>query len=114
METTIKSKPKEDDWEMVVDINGDDQIFEGNSDADSIHTNVFITPITVRQIKLWPLENGHATDEYKLYKSMRVEVYGCNKDDSELPDANQVNLQRTINRDLKKNYKFHQFQGFIE
>ena len=48
--------------------------------------------MTARQIRIWPIENGYETEDYKLYKSMRVEIYGCNKDGSEIHDGDQENL----------------------
>ena len=49
----------------------------------------FFSPVTARQIRIWPIENGYETEDYKLYKSMRVEIYGCNKDGSEINDGDQ-------------------------
>ena len=49
------------------------------------------SPVTARQIRIWPIENGYETEDYKLYKSMRVEIYGCNKDGSEINDGDQEN-----------------------
>lgn len=101
---------------MIQDFDGNDAVFEGNTNAEDIHTNVFLrsafiakgelyqshsveqlierlqSPVTARQIRIWPIENGYETEDYKLYKSMRVEIYGCNKDGSDINDGDQESL----------------------
>ena len=39
---TAKARPSDDDWKMIQDFDGNDAIFEGNSNAEVIHTNVFL------------------------------------------------------------------------
>ena len=56
--------------------------------------------MTARQIRIWPIENGFETEDYKLYKSMRVEIYGCNKDGSEINDGDQEYLFIFYSRDF--------------
>ena len=84
---TAKSRPKDEDWQFIEDFEGNDQVFDGNIDPDTLHTSVFVTPVTAREIRIWPIENGYNKEDYKLYKSMRVEVYGCNKDGSDIDDG---------------------------
>ena len=58
--------------------------------------------MTARQIRIWPIENGYETEDYKLYKSMRVEIYGCNKDGSEINDGDQENLFIFLQREISQ------------
>ena len=44
---TAKARPSDDDWKMIQDFDGNDAVFEGNSNAEDIHTNVFLRLVMV-------------------------------------------------------------------
>ena len=43
---TAKARPSDDDWKMIQDFDGNDAIFDGNTNAEDIHTNVFLRSVS--------------------------------------------------------------------
>ena len=46
------------------------QLWVGNIDADTIKTNHFNSSVQTRYLRIYPMH-------YKVYRCLRVEVYGC-------------------------------------
>ncbi|XP_072030252.1 lactadherin-like isoform X2 [Amphiura filiformis] len=62
--------PDDINWEFVSKTDGQPKKFEGNTDADTAVTNMFLTPILVSTIRI------HPTEVYRFIH-MRIEFLGC-------------------------------------
>ena len=79
----------DDDWKIIENFEGGEKIFIGNENAAEIVTNLLTSSasITAKRVRVYPLENGYSNPESKHYYSMRVEIYGCMSDGSEMPSS---------------------------
>ncbi|KAK2146024.1 hypothetical protein LSH36_639g02002 [Paralvinella palmiformis] len=64
-------------WKHIADVMGEDEIFPGNHDKNSIQVNIFWKPIRAQLIRIIPI------DKYNnVNKCMRADVIGCLDDES--------------------------------
>ncbi|XP_067118994.1 neurexin-4 isoform X3 [Centruroides vittatus] len=59
-----------DNWQTYSAVDGSPELFKGNTDGDSVHTNYFDIPIIARWIRINPTR-------WRDRISMRIELYGC-------------------------------------
>ena len=65
------------------------QVFQGNSDRDSVHINTLDPPIYARYIRVQPVS-------YHGWMSLRMELYGCRSGREKLCLYEMVNVTRKL------------------
>lgn len=67
------------------------QVFTGNTDKETVVTNVLTTPIIARYVQIQPVD-------WHDHISMRAEFYGCVPSGKVLPGSSEIKTTKTTTK----------------